>query len=233
MKASQWQKHVRAFLSLAKARKSLSQRELALLGGVEQATINRALDPNYEFKTKIQPLIEISKKTGIPLPVELMDGGAGLSESSPEYTPPPSNARPAPHQPTMGVDLPILGAALGGDDVGVFMDNGGQFGFTDRPHELIGVSGAYAIKIVGDSMMPRYKDGQILQIDPYGRPTKGRNVVVQLVSAVDGGDRTYLVKEFTRRNDKELVLQQLNPPKEIRIPSRRVIAAHLVVGTKE
>ena len=42
-----------------------------------------------------------------------------------------------------------------------------------------------------------------------------------------------LIKQFVRWEADALVLRQLNPPKELRVPREEVLECHLVVGVDQ
>jgi phage repressor protein C with HTH and peptisase S24 domain len=96
-----------------------------------------------------------------------------------------------------------------------------------RPANLNGVRGAYAIYMVGDSMEPRYEQGWLLHVNPFKPPTRGRDVVVY-----KKGDAV-LIKQFVRWEGDALVLRQLNPGEELRVPRDEVMECHLVVGVDQ
>lgn len=122
-------------------------------------------------------------------------------------------------------DLPILGKVMGG--IGVFMDNGGKLGDTMRPLSLIGVNGAYAVYIDGDSMEPRYLPGELALVHPHKVVNRNSFVVVQYD---DDGERHYTIKQYIKRTGNELHLMQLNPPTPWVLPLDRVHCVHRVVG---
>lgn len=121
--------------------------------------------------------------------------------------------------------IPIRSAARGGEEQEMFLEDG-PLGHTQRPRSLLGVQGAYAIYMLGDSMEPRYRQGWLLHINPLKPPAKGRDVVVTK------SDNVVMIKEFVGWDRGELVLRQLNPADAplIRIPARDIRDCHLVVG---
>jgi len=81
--------------------------------------------------------------------------------------------------------------------------------------------------MVGDSMEPRYQPGWLLHVNPFKPPTRGRDVVVY-----KEGDAV-LIKQFVGWDNDTLVLHQLNPPQDLRIPRAEVRECHLVVGADQ
>ena len=122
--------------------------------------------------------------------------------------------------------IPIRSAARGGGDQEMFLEDG-PIGYTPRPANLNGVRGAYAIYMIGDSMEPRYEQGWLLHVNPFKPPTRGRDVVVYKK------DHAALIKQFVGWERDALVLRQLNPAQELRIPRDDVAECHLVVGVDQ
>jgi SOS-response transcriptional repressor LexA len=124
-----------------------------------------------------------------------------------------------------GEMIPIRSAGRGGSEQEMFEDN--IVGYTQRPGNLGGVREAYAVYMLGDSMQPRYYPGWLLHINPFKPPSRGRDVVVFK------NDNSVLIKQFVEQNVRELVLEQLNPSEEIRIPLAEVREIHLIVGSDQ
>lgn len=125
-----------------------------------------------------------------------------------------------------GVRIPVYGQAVGGVD-GEFVMNGNILFEVMAPPSLAGVSGAYAVTVSGDSMSPRYEDGEVCFVDPKRRVKRGDYVIAQIVLVEDGPILAF-AKRFIRQNSEELVLEQFNPAKELRFPSDRVHAVHFI-----
>jgi transcriptional regulator with XRE-family HTH domain len=97
-----------------------------------------------------------------------------------------------------------------------------------RPPALAGVSNAYAVYMVGDSMEPRYFSGDLLYIDPSRPLTKGCFVLLTL------HNETALVRRLVRRHAAEtLLVQQLGQSQEDCVPLTSIRAAHRIIGSLE
>ena len=102
--------------------------------------------------------------------------------------------------------VPLLGFAQAGD--GGFFDDGGypqgeawgEVGFPDLDDE-----NAYALEIQGESMMPLYRDGDIIVVSPAASVRRGDRVVVRTV----GGE--VMAKELVRNSSLGVELDSLNP----------------------
>jgi len=170
-----------------------------------------------------------------------VEGSIEVPRTEPPRRGRPRRAAPAPdasdphgdrgrvaHQPTdgSGVLIPIRSAARGGGEQEMFLGDG-PIGYTPRPANLNGVRAAYAIYMVGDSMEPRYAQGWLLHVNPFKPPTHERDVVVFKTG------QAVLIKQFVRWDNDALVLYQLNPPAELKIPREEVLECHLVVGVDQ
>ena len=128
--------------------------------------------------------------------------------------------------PSRAEPIPIRSAGRGGGEQRMFLEDG-PIGYTPRPANLSGVRGAYAIYMVGDSMEPRYEQGWLLHVNPFKPPIRGRDVVVYKQG------QAVLIKQFVRWEADALVLRQLNPAEELRLPRAEVLECHLVVGVDQ
>jgi phage repressor protein C with HTH and peptisase S24 domain len=120
-------------------------------------------------------------------------------------------------------DLPVLGVAVGGEDAW-FENNGQANEFIERPPILNGVTDAYAVYVIGDSMSPALREGHLVHVHPHRRPTIGCEVVVQL------SDGRGLIKEFVRHDSDQLVVRQHNPARELTFETGEVTAVHRIIG---
>jgi len=123
--------------------------------------------------------------------------------------------------------LPVYGMAQGGDD-GSFELNGTIADYVYRPSALEGVPDAYAVYMVGDSMEPRYEEGETLYIHPH-RPTPPGSYVSFQVHAPDTDRPRALIKKFVKRDNGECVFEQLNPPKQLRFRADSIVSMHKIL----
>lgn len=126
----------------------------------------------------------------------------------------------------LGRKIPVFGQAVGGVD-GEFLMNGTVLYEVMAPPVISHISGAYAVAVSGESMVPRYEDGEICFVDPKRRVKKGDYVIAQIRQEEHGPLLAY-VKRFIRQNSIELVLEQFNPPKELRFAGNTVVSVHYI-----
>ena len=139
---------------------------------------------------------------------------------------PVPNAEILAEKVTSGKLIPVYGSAVGGLD-GEFEMNGVALYEVVAPPVLNNVSNPYAVQISGESMEPRYFDGEVAYVNPHKRVVKGDFVIAQIRVEVDGPLLAF-VKRFVRHNAEELVLEQYNPPKEIRFKHENVHSVHFI-----
>jgi hypothetical protein len=116
--------------------------------------------------------------------------------------------------------IELQGRGQGGDD-GEIVLGGGPVGYADMPPSLEGVRGAFGVYIHGDSMVPRYFSGDIVFMNPV-RPTNPGDFVLIEIQREDEDTSRGFVKRLVTKNQKEVVVEQYNPPKRIRFPRRLV-----------
>lgn len=74
----------------------------------------------------------------------------------------------------------------------------------------------FALRVLGDSMEPEFKDGCVVIIDPDGSAESGKYVIAEL-------DGEYIFRQFVREHD-QLYLKPINPGyKSIEIETTAVV----------
>jgi phage repressor protein C with HTH and peptisase S24 domain len=124
--------------------------------------------------------------------------------------------------------IPVYGQAVAGVN-GEFVMNGNVLFDAFAPINITDVSNAYGVRVAGESMWPRYEDGEIVFVDTTKTPRKGDYVVVQVHTGQDDEAPWAYVKRFLRHNSSELVLSQFNPEKELTFPHDQVVSVHVIV----
>lgn len=113
-------------------------------------------------------------------------------------------AEPAPR----AAAIPLIGFAQAG--AGGFFDDGGfpagqGWDVIDFPMTSERQSGIYALQVQGDSMLPLYRDGDILIVDPAAQIRRGDRVVVKT------REGEVMAKILTRQSPHAIELLSLNP----------------------
>ena len=103
--------------------------------------------------------------------------------------------------------IPLLGFAQAG--AGGFFDDGGfpagqGWDLVDFPTAHNEAAGTYALQVQGDSMVPLYRDGDILIIHPGAQIRRGDRVVVKTC------DGEVMAKTLQRQTSTQIELNSLN-----------------------
>lgn len=129
-------------------------------------------------------------------------------------------------------EIPLYGQILGGRLDAIPFDDEGA-GFIERPPALSGVRGAYAAYVVGDSMEPRYRSGEVVYINPRQPPKRNDYVAVQLHPEEGGPVLLYVKKLISGWPASVIKLEQHNPKRVLEYPAKRVKQVHRVVMSGE
>lgn len=175
-------------------RYSLSASGLAKRAGLDSTAFNKskrlAADGRPRWPST-ESLAKIMEATGASLD-EFMALVSGRADT---------DALPA-QRPT----VPLVGFAQAGAG-GFFDDAGFPAGHGWDLIELPAQSTAssYALKVHGDSMLPLYRNGDVLIVEPGATVRKGDRVVVK----TSGGE--VMAKVLDRQTNKSISLRSLNP----------------------
>ena len=131
--------------------------------------------------------------------------------------------------PTDGTQIPVFASAQAGPD-GMTIDSD-PIDYTPSPPQLLGVKAAFAVYVVNDSMEPKYRQGDMLWIDPSRPAIQNDYVLIEL--APEDGERRALVKQLVKFNAEELVVKQYNPATEVEIDVSTVVRVWLIAGNLE
>lgn len=117
-----------------------------------------------------------------------------------------SNQTMQPKAAQNGHVLPVLGMAQAG--MGGFFDDGGfpvGQGWEEVDLPMVTQKGDYALRISGDSMLPVYRDNDIIVVSASTKPIPGDRVVVKTV------DGEVMAKVLVAESDASVTLMSFNP----------------------
>ncbi len=216
-------------------RSGRTQQELAACLDLAPSGISRLLNGKRELKAKeveaIAAFLGVDPAFGMAAAGSAEPGRTplGPTEASPAAS--PAQHHEVPPVAAMARDVPVLGTAVGGAS-GSFAFNGETIDFVRRPPGLGGSSQAFALYVAGDSMAPRYEEGEVIFIHPGRPPLPGCDVVVELAER-NGDPGACFLKRLVRRSEENIVLAQFNPAKEITIERAAVKAVYRVLNAGE
>lgn len=115
--------------------------------------------------------------------------------------------------------IPLIGFAQAGGG-GYFDDAGFPVGgsWDEIAFPNVGDEHAYALEISGDSMLPLYRDGDLVVVSPAAPVRRGDRVIVKT------REGEVLAKELKRRTARTLELRSLNPEHADRVLQEKDIA---------
>lgn len=167
---------------------NMKQIELCKLLGISQATLSSWENGKYE--PDINQLRELSR----------------IFDTSIDYIVGNSPA---------GRPIPVLGTIPAGVPIEAVED---VLDYEELPESMFSGGREYfALKIRGDSMLPRYEDGDVVILRKQETCESGQDCAV----LVDGNDATF---KRVRMNEKALTLQPLNPAYEPMVYTTKEVA---------
>lgn len=183
-------------------RDRMSASALARNSGLDPTTFN----PSKRFTTSgrerwpsTESIAKILRSTGTTVTefMELVTDGRGKSGISGygEY-----------RQTSAANGVPLIGFAQAG--VGGFFDDGGfpvGQGWDEIVPPTSTSDSAYALKVSGDSMLPLYREGDVIIVDPLAKVHKGDRVVAKTRNG------EVMAKILERKTSRIIELQSLNP----------------------
>jgi phage repressor protein C with HTH and peptisase S24 domain len=170
------------------ARSGLSASGLAKRAGLDPTTFNRSKRITPDGRARWPSTESISKAlaatgTNVDTFVEL------ITDNS--------------HRPSHAVR--VIGFAEAG--AGGYFDDAGfpvGAGWDEIPFPAVNDEHAYALEISGDSMLPLYRDGDVIIVSPSSPMRRGDRVVVKTKEG------EVMAKELKRRTAKTIELKSLN-----------------------
>jgi transcriptional regulator with XRE-family HTH domain len=126
-------------------------------------------------------------------------------------------------------DLPVHAAAQGGP--GQMIVSTDPVDWVLRPDPLRNVAAGYGVMIIGESMVPEFRPGDIALVNPHLPPMREETFV--FYGGADGETKS-TIKHLLRWTDAAWHVNQWNPPKgdrpEFTLPRREWTRIHRVVG---
>lgn len=183
-------------------RHGLTASGLARRAGLDPTALNKSKRHGADGRDRwpsTESLAKVLSATGASLDdfMALVGGRSDSDSTIPEGAFPPQAG-----------SIPLLGFAQAGS--GGFFDDGGfpagqGWDVVDFPAQPAERPGVYALEVQGDSMMPLYRDGDILIVEPGAQIRRGDRVVVR------SREGEVMAKVLNRQSPRSVELISLNP----------------------
>jgi phage repressor protein C with HTH and peptisase S24 domain len=204
----------RAIDALA-ARHGMSPSGLAKLAGLDPTTFNKSKRSTDNGKLRwpsTESLSKILSATGASLEdfVALVSSGNTAAQTRTRL-------------------VPLIGMAQAGNE-GYFDDAGcpAGSGWEEIAFPELQDDHAYALEIIGDSMLPVYRDGDRIMVSPSGNLRRGDRVVVKTHSG------EVMAKQLGRMTAQRIELKSFNPAYEDRVFALSEIAfVHRIIWASQ
>lgn len=212
--------------------RGLTQAGLSERLGLDPSAVNRMLHGNRNIMAWEVPIIEDYigarfapeifaedarnrlEQKGSPALRGFGEGGAPAIRLSPSLEP-----------AIFGGDVvPVYGHATGALETGLNLAQDTIADWAPRHPLQRGIQGAFAIYAFSDAMAPRYFPGELIYVHPGRPPQTGRDCVIEMKNG------EALLYRYLGQSEKTLQAEQLNPPREIRIPKSKIKAFYAVIG---
>jgi phage repressor protein C with HTH and peptisase S24 domain len=131
-----------------------------------------------------------------------------------------------PVAPKGVADLPVYASAEGGPSG--MMVTYDPVDWLVRPEDLQNVRNAFAVYVIGESMEPRYEQGDMILVHPTRPPKRGDDVL--LLSEQEDGAFAALIKRLVTWDNNAWTVRQYNPAKEYDLPRKEWQRAQVVMG---
>ena len=178
---------------LKKLRKSanITQEQLASAIGVERSSVGK-----YEGKSKVVPSDDIKTKIADYFNVSV-DYLLGRTDDPGAFKAPTAPAAPKPYR-----RIPVLGSIPAGVPIEAVED---IEDWEDLPESMFkGGAEYFALKVKGDSMFPKYEDGDVLILRRQDSCESGQDCAVM----VNGDEASF---KRVRLSESGITLQPINP----------------------
>lgn len=207
-------------LKRIREQRDLSLDDVADAIGVSSSQISRFESEKRE--PRLTEIIGMADFMGV-LPAEIYPELAKLADGFKER-PEIVVKKPDRNPPLPGI--PVFAAAEGGQ--GELVVSTEPLDYVTRPWYLGEVQDAYAVVVTGESMVPAYEPADIAIVNPRLSYLRGKDHIFTAKS--DDGSFRAMLKRLVKVTDDAWLVEQFNPPKQIKLPRSVWGEAKRVVG---
>lgn len=128
--------------------------------------------------------------------------------------------------------VPILGAVFGGLS-GDRFTVGQAVDFARRLPGIANNKTVFALYVRGDSMFPRFAEGELIYVDPSRVARIGDDVLIELAGEAPDDPPFALVKRLVARSGSKITVRQFNPDRELVFQTARIQRVSRVLTTAD
>jgi len=201
----------------ARTEAKLTQQDLADAAGVSRAAV--ALWENGDTKSlKPNNLFKIARR--LNKPAEWLATGQQAAESNSLW----GNDTEAGPDLGQAREVPIVGNTQGGPDAH-WEDLGYPTGYGDEYIEVfVKDPTAYALRVRGNSMAPRIKEGEVIVASRNAELVSGEDVIIKLK------DGQVMVKQLTNKREDYITIESVSGGERMVFALADILFIHAVIG---
>ena len=212
------------------SQQSISKLEKGLVKGVPEYA------PALLEALEIHP--EEAEETSELLTSTLVTGPAGSTEAQlalqsrfgrPTATFSPAAVGSILNLPT---DVPVHGTSVSGGP-GDFRFTGEVIAHTKRPPGTLTMTDILSLFVAGQTMSPRFEDGDLVYAQKVRPPKIGDDVIVELLPEEGSEHGPCYIKRLVNRTSDRIICRQFNPPQDDEFPLDMVKAVHRIIPMNE
>lgn len=229
--------HLGSIIAQARKARKLTQAQVAAAFGISRPAVGQW--ESGETSPGTDRLPALAELLGIDLNAAMQGEFRATVDKAAGATTPAPSARIAvdvPVSDTTGFkgprNVPVYGTGSGGDG-GDFRFNGQTIDHAPRPPGIENRRDVYVVYVIGDSVSPKYEDGDPIYVDPHRRPAPRDYVLVELKGTAEGEPGPAYVKRLVGRSGGKLRLEQHNPAGPLNFDESDVIRVHRVIPYPE
>lgn len=210
----------------------MSQETLAAQAGTSQGTIDK-IENNRSTQSKFLPAVF----SVLGLPLEMLANGAVAVQGQASY--PAFGAQEqstfvqVPRNTLVGAaDLPIYASVVGGSIDDAMTVTAEIIDYVKRPEPLANAKNGYGLYVIGTSMLPVYRPGDLALVHPNLPASAGDDVII--CGQTEHGEHYAMIKHLLKATPTKWRLRQYNPaegePEEFELDRAEWPVCHTVVG---
>lgn len=206
------------------------QLTIALKASYDRSAVNKMVKGGR--KINADELLAASKITNFPAPEGFQRDehieSSDIADHAAKVAPPAPSKRGSMPRPL----VPFMGWAAGHEGADWIIRRDVEE-LLPRPAAIPSERAVFALKVLGDSMDPAYRQGTTVYVEQFGVVRPGDTVIVVVKHGPHNEDRSAYIKTLIRRTSRKVICEQYNPRKPIEFEVSDVEAIYRVIPWEE